>query len=436
VSAAGTITTPAGCPAGRPDDDTGVLLMLRFQRTRQDSTGWASRPLAPRAAATAPRRRRRPALEALEGRALLSFLGSEHRVSLNPQDTDNYSSANASSANGTSVAVWVNAYSSSDQDIWAQRFDKNGRAAGAPIQVDYTTADSFNPRVAMDGQGRFVVAWVDANPDGTDSVLMRYFGASGSPLTGITPVTPAGSTDFGPDVAASDGSLVISWTHQYSATDDDIYAERFVISGGVPSGQGIFIVNSDTNVEADTSVAMAPNGKFDIAYDRQYSGSDWDIFASQYSGTGALLRGDIHINYDSATEYTPRVAMDNAGNAVVAYEEDADGSDWGIYANRLSGAGAVGGRITVQDASGSDELSPSVALAPTGGRFVVAYDTDDGVQVTEVGSNNSILTTLGPVVGFSPAISIDGLGRYVVTYTRSNAATGHDDVFSRRDSLG
>ena len=75
--------------------------------------------------------RRRPALETLEGRALLSLLGSESRVSLNPQATDNIQSDNASSSNGTSVAVWVNEYSQSDDDIWAQRFDRNGQATDA-----------------------------------------------------------------------------------------------------------------------------------------------------------------------------------------------------------------------------------------------------------------------------------------------------------------
>src|SRR5690348_16783750 len=114
-------------------------------------------------------RRHRPAVEALEGRALLSFLGSESRVSLNPQDTINSDADNASSPDRTSVAVWVNSFSDGDHDIWAQRFDSYGHAAGAPIQVDFTPADSYAPHVSMDGHGRFVVTWEDTNPDGTFS---------------------------------------------------------------------------------------------------------------------------------------------------------------------------------------------------------------------------------------------------------------------------
>src|SRR5262249_798078 len=153
---------------------------------------------------------------------------------------------NASSANGTSVAVWTNTNGFTNHDIWAQRYDRDGRPAGTPIAIDtLTTDDSIAPRVAMDSQGRFVVAWENRN---TANVMMRNYSAAGAPLTGIIRVSAAGATNTQPDVAASDGSFVITWTHQVSATDDDIRAERFVISGGVPQGQGIFAVVADANV--------------------------------------------------------------------------------------------------------------------------------------------------------------------------------------------
>jgi hypothetical protein len=180
---------------------------------------------------------------------------------------------------------------------------------------------------------------------------------------------------------------------------------------------------------------MAPDGRFDIAYKRQFSGSDWDIQASPYDSTGKLLRGNITINNDSNLEGSPSIAMDNAGNAVVAYDEIVGGPE-GIYANRLTAAGAVGPRITVQAGGGIGEIFPTVALAPTGGLFVVAYQNGNGVQLTEVGSDDSILATLDPIDGFAPAISIDGLGRYAVTYVRADGSTGgHDQIFSRRHFL-
>ena len=75
--------------------------------------------------------------------------------------------------------------------------------------------------------------------------------ASRAPITGITQVSYSGSTDYQPDVAASNGSIVITWAHHYSSERriTTSGAERFVISGGVPIAQGIFGVNVDTNFE-------------------------------------------------------------------------------------------------------------------------------------------------------------------------------------------
>src|SRR5262249_33275299 len=159
-------------------------------------------------------------------------------------------------------------------------------------------------------------------------------------------------------------SLVITWTHQVSASNDDIHAERFVISGGVPHAQGIFAVVSDANVEDAPRVALAPNGLFDITYERQFSGADWDIFANQYGITGALVRGFIFVNFNSNPEHNPSIAMDTGGNAVVAYQEFF-GVHSTIVANRLSRDGSVGRgvQVAIFDAfSGIDAVNPSVAL--------------------------------------------------------------------------
>jgi hypothetical protein len=420
--------------------------MTRTRPDRRESTGFFSRLFAPRDAA-APRRprRRRLAIEVLEGRQLLSLYGSEHLISLNPQNSDNIFSADASSSNGASVAVWLNNVADSDTnfEVWAQRFDKNGQIAGAPIPVGAIIQPQqvSAPRVAMDAQGRFVVAYNNLNPDGTQTVMMRYYSATGAPLTTSTPVTPAGESDFNPSVAASNGSFVISWTHLFSPTDGDIDAERFTVANNVPTGHGTFAVNDDTSIEDVSCVAMAPNGRFDIAYQR-YNGSDWDIWASQYGSSGNLLRGNISIDSDSNSGISPSIAMDNADNAVVAYAE-AQGT-YVIYANRLSSSGVVGGQILVGQPSNTFPFAymPSVALAPTGGMFVVAYygmneDTSEGIFVTEVGSDNSPLATFGEFTSDAcvPGLSIDGHDRYMVTF-QDSSPSGQEEIYSMRDVLG
>ena len=244
----------------------------------------------------------------------------------------------------------------------------------------------------MDATGRFVVTWINSTATRRD-VEMRDFSAEGTALTGIVPVN-SNVVDYHPDVAASNGSFVITWSQRYSDSDFDIYAERFVISGGVPSPKGIFGVNADTAFEDFPSIAMSPSGAFDIAYQLKSSSGNNDIRMHQYNSSGVFLRG-VTVNGDGFDELHPDVAMDDAGNAVVAYQRFI-GGDWGVYANRVTSGGSVSSMIS-QDYGGTNETDPSVALAPTGGRFVVAYTVDSHrVQVAEMSSTNTVLAVQCP----------------------------------------
>ena len=328
-------------------------------------------PSAAKAAGPGTRcpRRSRPALEALESRCLLS-IAVEDRVST--YSSDDTQSANASSANGTSVVVWVNDYQNNgDTNIYAQRFDKNGAKVGPVIQVDYTAAHSTEPSVAMDSTGRFVVTWI--NPNGTHrDVEMRYFDAVGTPRTEIARVN-SNAVDNHPDVAASNGSFVITWSQRWTDSDHDIYAERFMIGpNGLSYAKGIFGVNTDYANEDYPSVAMSPSGAFDIAYMLWVTSSRSTIFMNQYDGAGVFLHG-VTVNSDEFFKLQPDVAMDNAGNAVVVYPRYRLGVDLGIYANRVYSNGVRDPVITVRDDVGVSELDPSVALAPVSNQFVVAY---------------------------------------------------------------
>jgi hypothetical protein len=335
--------------------------------------------------ARATKRKFRPHCEGLEGRALLSFLGSEHLISTTARD--NTASDNASSVGGTSVVVWQRNFSSTDHDIFAQRFDKLGNPLGAAITIENSGADTTAPRVSLDGKGRFVVAWT-LNSGGTTNIFMQEFNWNGNPLTGQVQVTSSGA-DFSPDVAAANGSFVIAWNHS-KGTDLDVQAERFTYNGaGQPVGKGVVTLpDMASNSEISPSVAMSPAGRYDIAYIHNVTSSDADVWMARYDGTGKYL-GTAAVNVDSNLEYLPSVSMDSKGNVVVAYQEFV-GADWDVRANRVSSAGVVGGPIVISaQGGGFDETDPAVALAPTGGLFVVAYDTPSGVQVTEMSATDT-----------------------------------------------
>jgi hypothetical protein len=407
-------------------------LFLRKQRTPLCSVS-ASRARRPR--------RLRPALDALEGRMLLSFFGSEAPVNP-PTGSNNFGVANASSPNGTSVAVWVKEFTPTDHDIFAQLYDKSGAKVGPEIVVDASVNDSLDPSVAMDSQGNFVVTWRDFfSATGNSAVLARYFNASGVSTTGAFTVANFNAPELSPDVAASNGSFVVTYTLDFSPTDQDVRAHRYTVSGGVVTDAGDFAV-ADTSAanESFARVAMAPNGSFDIAYQSALIGRDSDILLNRFSPSGAAIGPAVIVQNSALNEISPDVAIDNAGNAVVVYQKSRlfDSNSFDVKARRVFSNGLVGQEIDISSNPTVSQTAPSVALAPTGGKFVVSYDIF-GLQpipeiaVAEVSATDQLLETLGPVSGSGSSVSIDNFNRYLVTYTKVDGT--FTDTFSRRGLL-
>jgi hypothetical protein len=178
---------------------------------------------------------------------------------------------------------------------------------------------------------------------------------------------------------------------------------------------------------------MAPSGAFDVAFQLDVRTTQNDILLNRYSASGALLQANVVIAAATALQQFPAVAMDNAGNAVVVYQEfRSDLGKFSVEARRLSSSGVEGNVIDILD-TGLDDTHPKVALAPTGGQFVVVYETGKQLELVEMSATNSFKSAFGPFDGFDPSISIDGLGRYTVTYTKGPSGAQH--IFKRRDFL-
>src|SRR5262245_1517025 len=139
------------------------------------------------------RSRRRPSLEALEGRRLLS-LASEFQVNTTSSG-DQFDSDNAKSGNGVSVVVWTDFSTDSDHVIRAQRLGFEGAKLGPEIVVAHVGRGDFrgfHPHVAMDSLGDFVVTWTQNNgasgSAADTNVLAQRFNSAGLRIGGIVQV--------------------------------------------------------------------------------------------------------------------------------------------------------------------------------------------------------------------------------------------------------
>jgi hypothetical protein len=195
------------------------------------------------------------------------------------------------------------------------------------------------------------------------------------------------------------------------------------------------LLATSARAETRSSVAMSPAGRFDVAWEDALSTSNHDIKLKRYGASGALL-GASTISSNTGFDALPSVAMDRSGNAVVAWQR---GFQFNIKARRVSSTGLASAEINIASNGQAVERNASVALAQSGGRFVVAYDTaviftSTRTEVAEVSATN-VVTTFDAGVRSNPAVSINGANNYLVTYNSDDGPTDGQNVRGRRGHL-
>ncbi|MGV6858948.1 MAG: DUF4347 domain-containing protein [bacterium] len=155
----------------------------------------------------------------------------------------------AADSSGNYVIV-EESYTGTDIDLVAQRYDASGNPVGGTININTTSANNqFDPDVAMDANGNFVVVWSSEDGSGDTNVVYRVFNNTGSPLTSelLANTTTSGSQQFASVAYGGDGNFIITWSSQ--GQDD----------GGDPNGWGVYARRFD----GTTGAAIDTNGSTD-----------------------------------------------------------------------------------------------------------------------------------------------------------------------------
>jgi hypothetical protein len=184
----------------------------------------------------------------------------------------------------------------------------------------------------------------------------------------------------------ADGDFVVAWMGS-GQDGSGVYAQRYQ-SDGTPDG-GEFRVNTYTgDFEYWPSVAMDGAGDFVVAWTSfRQDGSDDGVYAQRYQSDGTPDGAEFRVNtYTTSSQYGPSVAMDADGDFVIAWTSwGQDGSDYGVYAQRYQSDGTPdGAEFRVNTYTTDRQAGPSVAM-DADGDFVVAWTSlyqdgsDDGV---------------------------------------------------------
>ena len=332
---------------------------------------------------------------------------------------------------------------------------------GPEFQVNsYTTNFQSIASVASDSAGNFVVTWSSYGSAGSDpdfSIQAQRYDNAGMPLGGefqVNSYTTGWQLASGVAIDGL-GNFVVVWRSAGSAGSDtsgySIQGQRFDSTGAAQGGE--FQVNTyTTGAQNIPAVATDGAGNFVVVWQSAGgAGSDSgdSIQGQRFDSTGAAQGGQFQINsYMTSTQSYPAVATAAAGNFVVVWHSDGSGSDydWSVQAQRYDSAGTpLGGEFQVNSYTTGFQLSPAVAIDGLG-NFVVTWADNNlparsirGQRYNSSGTPQGGEFEIATNASFRGAgVTADGAGNVVVVWGGTGQSSDSDgSVQGRRyDGLG
>jgi Dockerin type I domain len=304
---------------------------------------------------------------------------------------------------GDFVVVWESG-SPTNHDVIARRYNAAGEPLGGEFRVNTTLAgNQFEPAVAVDSNGGFVVAWASGtqDPDGSTGVYARRYNNDGAPV-GPEFLVPSFTTETQrrPAVALDgDGDCVIAWqSYAQDGSAYGVYARRYN-AAGTAQGLGFAVNPFTTSDQRAPAVAMDADGDFVITWSSyRQDGSREGVYGRRHAANGDVIVAQFPVNTTTANaQGEPAVAADADGDFVVAWQSNApgqDGSGYGIYA-RCYGPNVPPVTLRIADVFVRPE-SPNI-LIDLFAAFDDSTDADAALAFTLVGNTNPALFSGTPI---------------------------------------
>ncbi len=308
-------------------------------------------------------------------------------ATLGPQDQP----AIAMSPGGAAVVVWRSPQDNPSEifgsGVSGQRLDSAGAKVGGEFLVNtYTTGSQGTPAVAMAEPGDFVAVWSSVGQDGSGSgIYGQRFDAAGTragPEFRVNTYTNYGQ--FAPSVAMDpSGGFVVVWESVSQDGDGSGVFGRLYDRFGAPQGPEFAVNSYTTGDQGSPSVAMDRAGNFVVAF--QSDGPDlsgFGIWAHRFNASGESVGGpDFEVNsYTSGNQTEPSVSVDRKGGLTVAWRSELqDGAGGGVFAQRFDRPGfLVGSEFPVN--TFTTDSQEGVRVFDDGAGFAAAWasTTEDG----------------------------------------------------------
>ena len=284
---------------------------------------------------------------------------------------------------GNFVVVWRSSpIDGRGGGIFGQRYDTNVSPIGSEFKINISEA-AAEPSLTMDDDGNFIVAW-NGDPSGDNpDIFMRRYNSSGVAITGEitvntdgpTPSLPFYHTRF-PSVAMNDnGEFVVVWQTGRGEDGHDLEFQldgRAFDSSASPRGPEFRVSLTGSSLAIERPDIVAIDSNADFVV----AWLNNEVLMRLFSADGTPKGGEVQVNaitLDYATR--PCIAMDGSGNYVIvwSYSEGLPSEDRDVYVRMYdSGGNAIGSEFIVNQDSTHLAVLPHVGMADTG-EFLVTW---------------------------------------------------------------
>lgn len=252
-----------------------------------------------------------------------------------------------SDGSGGAIVTWWE-YNGESYDIRARRFEAGGAMLWTSLvaAVDSVDVENFQPQVISDDAGGAIIAWEDYR-SGTLALHAQRIDANGSTLwepDGVAIPVSDCSTAFPTLVADGNGGAIITGAYQTGfSTIVEIFAARISAGGEILWLSDVASTDTELFDFFSPEIASDANGGAVITWHAFLGGGNFDIYAQRVDANGELLwtPGGIALTTAAHGQRFPRLTGDNQGGAVIAWVDDASGDYSALYAQKVDANGTV-----------------------------------------------------------------------------------------------
>ena len=271
--------------------------------------------------------------------------------------------------------------------------------------------NAASPFIALDATGKPVVSLAENNGTGFNVYTWRWTGSAWQAVGGALNPVGGGKDAFVNGLVVDASDHPITSIIEYDGAHFNLYVQRWDGNAWRAVGGPVNPV-SGQSISLTAGLALRPDGNPVTAIE-EFDGMKNKVYVSAWTGSAwETLGGPLNLAAGSHS-FSLGIAVNAAGSIAFASEEN-DGAHNNLYVQGWDGAAwqPVGGAINA--VSGHDANGPFVALDPAGDPVVAFTESNDGAQVSAyaarwTGSAWAYLGTGVPSSGTSTGASASGI---------------------------